>query len=371
MSARRLFWNFAAAVAALIFAFGVAAVALTLVGLDPVFAFKEMANFAASVASFISIINRATPLFVSAIAVAIGFKMGLFNIGVEGQYLLAALFAAYLGAQVTLWAPLHVVFILAIAMVVGALWAGIAGALKVARGIHEVISTIMLNFMAIGLSAYFFINFFREDPAALNLFTAPIPPSGWLPSLNPVLERLGFEVPGSQNLTSFALIAILIGVFYYLLVWRTRFGYDLRASGINAFAAQTSGVDRNQMVLKTMLLSGAMAGLVGMSPLLSFQHQYVSDFPVQLGFTGIAVALVGRNHPVGIALAALLFGLMDRSALILDVRGIPREIIVIIQGTVVLAVVVAYEVVTRIVERQEVRAAARATGELDEEELAA
>lgn len=363
MKLRRFLLSLLAPVAALVFSFLVAGIALRAVGIDPLFAFREMAGFAASVPSLISILNRAVPLFVSALAVALGFKMGLFNIGVEGQYLLAALIAAQLGALVVLPPPLHVLFILVVAMAVGSLWAGVAGVLKVRRGVHEVIATIMLNFIAIGLIAWMFTNYFRTDPQALNLSTGLIPPSGRLPSLNPLVQAMGFEVRAGADLQAFLLIAVLLGIAYYVVIWRTRFGYDLRATGINPMAARMSGVDANAMVIKTMFISGALAGLVGMSPLLGFFHQYVQDFPIGLGFAGIAVALLGRNHPVGIGLGALLFGLMDRSALILDLRGIPREIVIIIQGVVVLAVVVAYEVVTRIVHQQEVRAAARATGE--------
>jgi simple sugar transport system permease protein len=182
------------------------------------------------------------------------------------------------------------------------------------------------------------------------------------------VESLGLET--RQDLFGFVIVAILVGVLFYLIVWRTRFGYDLRASGTNPDAARVSGVDPNAMVIRTMLLSGAIAGLVGMSDLLGFFHQYTLDFPVGLGFTGIAVALVGRNHPVGIALAALLFGFIERSAQILDLEEIPKEIITIMQGVIILSVVIAYEVVRRLIQAQEVRAAAekamRITAEREE-----
>ncbi|MGH8937625.1 MAG: ABC transporter permease [Acidimicrobiia bacterium] len=364
MTLRRMMLSLLAPLAALVFSVLVASLALLLADRNPVTAFTEMAEFSASLASFVSILNRAVPLFLSGLAVAIGFKMGLFNIGVEGQYLLAAVLAAALGAELGLWAPLHVAVIVVVAMVVGALWAGIAGALKVRRGVHEVISTIMLNFIAVGVVAYLLSNYLREvEPGDLIIKTAELPSSGRFPSLNPVLVWLGFGIPGGSDLQGFVLIALLVGVFYYLVVWRTRFGYELRASGINPGAAEASGINPRAMVVKTMLISGAFAGLVGMSPLLGFFHRYTQDFPTQLGFTGIAVALLGRNHPVGIAFGALLFGLMDRSAQILDLRDIPKEIVTIIQGVVVLAVVVAYEVVTRLVHELEVKAAAEAIGE--------
>ncbi len=361
MNLRRFLLGLLAPVGALAFSFVVASGALLLVGVNPLSAFAEMGKFAWSEASLVSIANRAVPLFLSGLAVAIGFKMGLFNIGVEGQYLLAAVFAAYFGALVNLPPVLHVLFIVLVAMVVGALWSGIAGVLKVKRGVHEVISTIMLNAIAVGLVAWLLANFFRKvDPGDLNIKTAELPQSAWFPSLNPVLNFFGIKPPPGPTMQGFLLVALVVGVVYYLIVWRSRYGFELRASGINADAARMSGVDPDRMVVQTMLISGAFAGLVGLSPLLGFFHRYTQDFSTGLGFTGIAVALLGRNHPVGIALGALLFGLMDRSALILDLKGIPREIVTIIQGVVVLAVVIAYEIVTRMIQRLEVAAAAEA-----------
>lgn len=360
---RRWVVTLVAPIAALLFAFGVAAVALRLVGIDPLFAFSEMWAFARSAESLISMINRAVPLYVSALAVAIGFKMGLFNIGVEGQYLLAALFAAYVGSLFVLPPPLHVAAILLVASAVGAGWAGIAGLLKVKRGVHEVISTIMLNFIGFSFSAYLFLNFFKSGIPGLTLATDLLPQSAWMPSMNWTFGLFGVSPRSSLN--SFVVLAALLGIGYHLLVTKSRFGFDLRASGINPAAARASGVNPGQMVLRTMLISGAIAGWVGMSHVLGFFHQYPQDFPRLLGFTGIAVALLGRNHPVGMALGALLFGLMERTSVVLDLRAVPREIVTIIQGVVVLAVVIAYEVISRIAERRAVRAAARATAELE------
>jgi general nucleoside transport system permease protein len=341
----------AAPVVAVGFAVLVSSAVLLLIGESPLTAFGSMVRYAARLDSAISIVNRAVPLYISALAVGLGFKMGLFNIGVEGQYRLAAVVAAWVGGVVTgLPAPLHVALIIATAMAVGAGWAGIAGTLKVTRGVHEVISTIMLNFIGTGLGAYLLATYFREppEPGDLVIKTPDIPPSGRMPSLNPVLELFGVDVPSGSDLQSFVLVAALVGALYYVLIWRTRFGYDLRASGTNAPAAQASGVNPGRMVLVTMLLSGALAGLVGMSQLLGFFHRYTIDFPIMLGFTGIAVALLGRNHPVGIAFAALLFGFMDRSAQILDFEDVPKEIVTIVQGVIILAVVVAYEIARRV-----------------------
>jgi simple sugar transport system permease protein len=345
---------------AILFAFGVASLALLLVDIDPIEAFGEMFKFGITTESLISMMSRAMPLYVSAVAVAVGFKMGLFNIGVEGQYLIAAPIAAWVGGLIILPAFFHISVMLIVAMLVGGIWGWIPGELKVRRGVHEVISTIMMNFIAIGLGAYLLINHFQQESESLTVATPLISESGRLPSLNPVLEAIGIEVRSGFELGSFLFIAVILGVVYHLLVNRSRFGFDLRASGLNPPAARASGVDPNKMVVRTMVISGAIAGLVGMERILDFFHQYTSDFPRLLGFNGIAVALLGRNHAVGMAFGALLFGFMDRAALILDLRGVPREIVTIIQGIVVLAVVIAYEVIARMLERRAVRIAAQA-----------
>ena len=345
-------------VSAIVLALGVSSLVLIIIGENPISAFRSMASYGTQPNSLASTVNRAVPLYVAGLAVAIGFKMNLFNIGVEGQYRLAALLSAAAGAAVSLPAPLQIAFIMLVAMAVGASWAGIAGVLRVKRGVHEVVSTIMLNFIATGLGASLLANYLRKPrlPNELIIQTRRIPPSGALPNL---------AVVGGEDLRSFLVIAIAVGIAVYVLIWRTRFGYDLRATGINPEAARASGVDPNRMIVRTMLISGAIAGLIGMSDLLGFFHAYTLDFPTGLGFDGIAVALVGLNHPAGIAIAALLFGWVDRAAQILDLEGIPKEVIIITKGVIILSVVVAYEVVRRIVQTQQIKAAAEATRRLE------
>ncbi len=363
MRIRALAIRLAASLLAVLFALVVAGAALLAIGESPLTAFASMLSYGVRFESLISIANRAVPLYISAVAVAIGFKMGLFNIGVEGQYRLAALLAAYVGGVVLLPPVLHVLLIILVAMAVGGAYAGIAGVLKVRRGIHEVISTIMLNYVAVGLGAYLLANHLREEGAVgdLAVRTPQIAASGLFPSLNPLLSGLGLEVPQGSDLQGFVLVAIAVGAAYYVLVWRTRFGYDLRAVGVNPGAAEASGVSSGRMIVMAMMLSGGVAGLVGMSQLLGFFGRYTSDFPTGLGFLGIAVALVGRNQPVGMGFAALLFAFLNRSAQILDFEQIPKEIEVIIQGIIILAVVIAYEVARRIIAaRQVADAAARA-----------
>ena len=359
MKARRILFQVLAPIAALVVALLISSVALLLIHKNPYDAFKSMVVYGTHRAQLISMVNAAIPLYIAGLAVAIGFKMNLFNIGVNGQYLLAALIAAWAGQLVNLPAPLEITYILLVAMAVGAFWAGIAGVLKVTRGVHEVIGTIMLNTIASGTSAYLLFHFFQQKTTTGNLTTQTpfLPPSARF-------FKLASGIP--ENLSGFAVVAVILGVLFYVIVWRTRFGYNLRASGLNPQAARVGGVQPGAMIIQTMLLSGAIAGLVGMSQLLFFDHAYTLDFPADLGFTGIAVALVGRNHPVGIGFAALLFGFLQISAQILDFNGVPKEIFLIIEGVIILTVVIAYELVRRALERQEVRAAAEQTRRLAE-----
>jgi simple sugar transport system permease protein len=355
---RRIGLALLAPASALVFAMAVSAIALRVSGNDPWSTFSTMWEYGTRYRTLITTINQAVPLYLSAVAVAVGFKMGLFNIGVDGQYRLAAVFSAAAGAAVSLPAFLHVPFIIIIAMVTGAAWAGVAGVLKATRGVHEVISTIMLNAIATSIAAYLLANYFKAKGGALNIGTKEIPSSGWIPSLNRLVGGIFGDVPTGAHLQGFLVGAVLVGGVYYVIVWRTRFGFDLRASGLNPWAAQSSGVDAKGMIVKTMLLSGAIAGLVYLPELLGFAHRYSLDFTTGLGFAGIAVALLGRNHPFGMAAAALLFAFLSSSAQILDLKDVPKEIVGIMQGVILLSVVVAYEVVRRVRAAGEVRAAA-------------
>lgn len=352
----------APAVAAVI-ALVVSSIALLISGNSPVTAFVEMWKTIDSSESVVLIINRAVPYYVAGVAVAIGFRMNLFNIGANGQYTLAALLAASAGAAVSLPAPLHVAFILVIAVCVGALWAAIAGVLKVTRGVNEVISTIMLNYIATGITAFLVAEYLRNPDTLLVAETRTLPESARLPSLNPLLELVGIDIGGNAKLFGFLPFAIALGIGYHLLLNRSRFGYELRVSGANPAAARTAGINPNAMVLKAIVLSGAVAGLVGMSSLLADPqfYKYGDQFPKTLGFTGIALALLGRNHPAGVAVAALVWATIERATQRLSPLGIPQEIGVILQGSFLLAAVVAYEVVQRRNAEATAREAARAT----------
>ncbi|HEV7896644.1 MAG TPA: ABC transporter permease [Planosporangium sp.] len=349
-----------APVAALLVAALISSIALVISDKDPLAAFSSMLEFGSRPDSIVDILNKSTDYYIAAVAVAIGFRMNLFNIGVDGQYRLATLVAAALGAASFLdWMPgiLRTVLIMVIAMVVGAFWAGVAAVLKITRGVSEVISTIMLNFIGGQIVAYLLTtNHLGVQAKGSNDVTTPLlPKDSWLSGI-PL-------IPGAQSdVKGFVVVAVLVGVVYWFLLGRTRLGFDLRASGQNPASAVASGVNARRMVLYAMLLSGAVAGLVGMSELLGERHAYSSSVG-GLGFTAIGIALLGRNSPVGIALASLLWAFLARASQILDIEEIPKEIITIMQGTTVLAVVVAYELATRLSRRAQQRRVGAAVAE--------
>jgi simple sugar transport system permease protein len=360
--ARRLLLAVVAPLLAAVVALAVASIALLVSGSNPLTVYARMLTEGTTLRSLLITVNNAVPLYLSGLAVAIGFRMGLFNIGVEGQYQLAALMAAAAGAAVSLPLWLHIPFIIVVACSVGASWAGVAAVLKVTRGVSEVISTIMLNVIAGGVAAYLLVTQFQEEvEGSNNTKTAPLDETARFPILDPGLRMLGIEPPQGTRLGGFVIVALVVGVGYWLLLSRSRFGFELRATGLSPSAAVASGVDAKRMTIAAMLLSGALAGLVGLPQLLGTSFAYGLDFTSGLGFTGIGVALLGRGSPVGIGLAALLFAFLERSSATLQRIDVPTEIYVIMQGSIVLSVVVAYEAVRRIGVAQAERAVRRAT----------
>jgi general nucleoside transport system permease protein len=349
---RKLGLALAAPVLALLVAFLVTSIVLLLAG-DPVVAVWTQLLTVPRPRLVVAIINGATVYYLSAIAVAIGFRMNLFNIGVDGQYRVAAFAAAVFAGQGWLPGPLNIFVSLLIAVVTGALWAGIAGWLKVSRGVSEVISTIMLNAIATGLVSYLLFKVADSTTGSNVTNTKVLPTASRVP---------GFPlIPGTPNkVYGFILLSMLIGVGYWVVLNKTRFGYDLRATGRSETAAVASGVDVKRMVLTAMLLSGAVAGMVGMPLLFGQDFSYGTTFQPGLGFAGIAIALLGRNHPVGIGFGALLWSYLEQQGNGLQINvGVSSELVFIIQGVIVLAVVIAYEVVRRAGLRMEQRNVAR------------
>jgi len=342
---------------ALAISFFITGLILVAIDRNPIDTFALMFEYGTTPKSIISILNRSIPVYISAIAVAVGFKMGMFNIGVEGQYLFGTLIGAYVGSLLSVSRPLHILIIFISSFAVSSLWAGIAGYLKVKKGVHEVISTIMLNYIASGLVAYLLgsVFFERKDDGIIRVpQTNNLPETGQLPPLN---NLLGLE--DLPNLNGFLIGAVVLGIVYYWLVWKSSLGFELRATGMNPTAAKFSGANPNKLIIVAMLISGAFAGFVGMSNLVGYFHKFTIDFPTGLGFAGITVALLGRNHPIGMALGAFLISFLERSAQILDLNDVPKEIERIMAGIVILVVVISYEVVRRYVLTQQVKLASK------------
>ena len=309
---------------------------------------------------YVNIVNQSSMIFLSALAAAVGFRMNLFNIGVEGQYTMASYAAALFAGAALLPGKLNVLAALVVAMLVGSAWAGIAGVLKVTRGVSEVISTIMLNAIAITLSGYLLLNYGQQYGSGRR--TTPLERSS---------EFTGFLPFSSSDgaIWTLGILAVLAGIGFSVLINRTRFGFDLRATGASETAAVASGVKVNQMIVVSMMISGAIAGLIWMPALFNGAHYYGPTFQSGLGFTGIAVALLGRNRPLGIVFGALLFAFLNEQSNRLTLEtDISPSVVQITQGVIVLAVVVAYEVVRRARASAEQRAVRQRLEPKDERE---
>jgi simple sugar transport system permease protein len=362
----RLILGIAAPVLAVLGALVVTALVLLATGKDPFRAFQVMVDYGSKSDSQVDILNQGTTYYLSGLAVAVGFRMNLFNIGVDGQYRLAAFFAAAVGGALSIPGVIQIPVIILTAMAVGAAWAAIAGVLKVTRGVSEVISTIMLNSIA-GIVIGYFLQGGRLgvlDKDANMVSTKPLPSSSHL---------FDFQT-ATDPVYGFIVIAAVVGVVYWFVLSRTRFGFDLRAVGRSQSAAEASGVNVKRMVITSMLISGAMAGLVGMPTLLNDSYDYGTDFPTGIGFTGIAVALLGRNNPIGVAVGALLWAFLERATYGLEFDGFDKEILGVIQGVIVLAVVIAYELVRRYGltrQQRQVGAELAAAGSEDKQEVPA
>ena len=342
----------AAPLSAGVLAVVVAAVILAAVGVDPLATLGEAVAYGLQPVTLVAIVNKAIPYYLAGIAAAVGFHLRLFNIGIDGQYRLAAFAAAVVGAAVALPAPLHLALVVLVALAVGAAWAAIAGLLFVRRGVNVVISTIMLNAVATGLIAWLLSpdRLGSMTPGSNNVTTVPIPESGWIPAV---------PTPAG-GLNGLVVLAVLVGLGYWFILNRTTLGFEVRATGLAGRAAAVAGIPAARLALVVMATSGAIAGLVGLPQLLGSSHRFGLDFPAGLGFTGLAVAILGRNHPLGVAAGAFVWAFLERSAQILDLAGVSREVVTILQAVIVLSIVTAFELVRRIRVRQERRSVATA-----------
>lgn len=270
---------------------------------------------------------KATPLLFTGLAVALGFRAGLFNIGAEGQLYLGGFAAGLAGlALAGLPAPLPLLGCAAAAALAGGAWGAIPGALKARFGAHEVINTIMLNFVAFALVSYLGRPHFQFE----SVRTAELPAAAWIPRLDALLPALRGS-PANLSLLIGALLALAAGAFLF----RTRRGFELRAVGLNAPAAEAGGIRVGPAQVTALTLSGAIAGLGGLNFVNGYKHWFELGFSGGAGFLGIAVALIGRNHPAGVAIAALFFGALSYGGLVVN-RRVPKELVEVLEGIVIL-----------------------------------
>lgn len=271
-----------------------------------------------------------TPLIFTGVANAIAFKCGLFNIGVEGQFVMGMVSAAVIGLIPGLSPVVHIPLVIIGGIVAGAVWAGIPGYLKAKIGTNEVINTIMMNYLGLYLANYIIL---RSRFAVQGEANTPL--------IQKSAELLRFSDMSRANIA--LIIGILVAIFIYWLLWKTTVGYEIRAVGINPYGAEYGGINISKNIILAMVLSGAIAGVGGATHVSGVLHQAqdMMAFP-GFGFDGIAVALLAKNNPVACIPSAILFGALNSSSKMLQLNGIPKEIVYLIQSIIIIFVATDY-----------------------------
>jgi ABC-type uncharacterized transport system permease subunit len=335
---------------AVIAAFVVGGIIVLLIGDNPIQTYKLLIGSALSWPDGIGYtLFYATPLIFTGLAVAVAFRCGLLNIGAEGQLYVAAFVTAWVGltfANLSGWLLVPLACLAAIFS--GAAWGAIPGVLKAKFGSHEVINTIMLNFIAIALVSYFTQYHFKApgDPIMQTGLTGRQDvPAGMeaLKGVNAHIPRFGSFVPGFPEripLNVAFILALVACVLVYIFLWRTRWGYEIRATGANPSAAEYGGISVKKQIVLAMAVSGGLAGMVAINEVLGYRYRFYEGFSPQYGFTGIAVALLGRNHPLGVLIAAIFFGALTRGQLFVDIftQHVSKDLVLVIQAVVILFV---------------------------------
>jgi len=324
---KELLWPLVAVVEA----FTVGGIVILALGDNPIEAYRLLLSSSfGSLRDVGWMLHYATPLIFTGLAVAVALRCGLLNIGAEGQLYVAAFAAAWVGIKlggtvVTVgaeqqnwsWASLPAILLvplcIAAAIIAGAVWGGIPGVLKAKFGSHEVINTIMLNFIGIALVSYF-TQYYYKIPGDPILQTAPIGENATIPQLSSFIPGLPPDVP----LNVAFIIAIFACIAVWIFLWKTKWGYELRAVGENPSAAEYGGISPKKQIILAMTISGVLAGMVGIGEVLGTRHNFYNGFSAEWGFLGIAVALLGRNHPLGVFVAALFFGVLLRGQIFVD-----------------------------------------------------
>jgi simple sugar transport system permease protein len=288
------------------------------------------------------VLFKATPLIFTGLAVAVGLRAGLFNIGAEGQAIAGAFACALAGLALPEATPGMVAIPLCLfaAFAGGAAVGAVPGWLKSRFGAHEVINTIMLNFIVAALAGYV-VTHHLHVPESVH--TPPIPEAAQLPRLG---EWVDAWSGSAANVSLLLALAVAIALRWFL--FRTGAGFALRVAGMSPGAAAASGVSLRRVTVLTMALSGGLAGLVGVNFVMGYKHYFEQGFTAGVGYLGIAVALLGRNHPLGVVLAALLFGTLSQGGLVIN-KVIPKEIVDVLQAVIILAIAGSSAEVRRLV----------------------
>ena len=324
----------------LIVAFIVAGLVVLLVGENPFRAAVILVEGAfGSGTGLAYTLYYATNFIFTGLAVAVAFHGGLFNIGGEGQAYIAGLGVGVVCLAFDHVLPWWLTFPIAIlgAAAVGALWALIPAYLQAKRGSHIVITTIMFNFIAASAMVYLLVDVLKPR-GSMAPQTRQLAEGAQLPKLGWFLSEFGLAVRPSAPLNLSFLLALVMAYVVWVVIWRTRLGYEIRTMGFSPKAARYAGISETRIIIVTMLISGALAGMMALNPIMGDQHNVSLDFVSGAGFVGIAVALMGRSHPAGIVPAAILFGMLYQGGaeLAFEMPNISRDMIVIIQGLVIL-----------------------------------
>ncbi len=329
VSALPRFWAFIVPIVSVVVALLIASVIIIMIGKSPIEAYTILLKGAFGSSSAIAnTIVKTTPLILTGLAVGFGFRAGVFNIGAEGQMVMGALMATLVAINLGSVPPFIAITItLLVGMLAGAGWAAIAGYLKAKTGAHEVVTTIMLNWIATYLSSYMV-----QVPLAVGSGTPKSPeiaPSTKLPELLTV---------GAINMNAGIIVSIIAAILLYIILEKTTMGYEVKAAGFNPYAAEYGGISLSKNITMSMAISGALAGLAGAIELTGVHYRFLGTLSGGKGFDGISIALIGQNNPIGIIFAALLMGALRTGSNEMQFAGIPKHIVMIIQGIVIFLV---------------------------------
>lgn len=319
-------------------AFLACAIVLWLMGIDVGYAAEIMLQGALGSGEGIGYtLYYATNFIFAGLAVALAWQAGLFNIGAEGQALIGGLGVSIICLY---WVPLPMILLFPVTILVsaifGGLWAFIPGWLNAYRGSHIVITTIMFNLIASSVIVYLLVGPLK-DPEQMAAVTSAFPQQTWLPTLEQVALYFGMTLePSPLNISFLWALACCVGVYVYL--WHTRMGFETRVVGLNIRGAKFAGIAQRRIIVITMVISGALAGFIGLNEVQGSSHQLQVEFVSGYGFAGIAIALMGRNHPLGILVASLLFGALYQGGaeLAFNIDSVGNDVIILIQALVVL-----------------------------------